>query len=78
MADPPKSADSAKPESTSSLDAIGHGIQKTIVDAMFAAFTSQTVQIPGSEYAELGVAMSATDALAKRSTAKKSRTTYSP
>ncbi|CAB0487605.1 IS110 family transposase [Corynebacterium diphtheriae] len=51
---------------------------KTIVDAMFAAFTSQTVQIPGSEYAELGVAMSATDALAKRSTAKKSRTTYSP
>ncbi|CAB0583564.1 IS110 family transposase [Corynebacterium diphtheriae] len=32
---------------------------------MFAAFTSQTVQIPGSEYAELGVAMSATDALAK-------------
>ncbi|CAB0538159.1 IS110 family transposase [Corynebacterium diphtheriae] len=39
---------------------------KTIVDAMFAAFTSQTVQLPGSEYAELGVAMSATDALAKK------------
>ncbi|VZH84800.1 hypothetical protein FRC0190_00799 [Corynebacterium rouxii] len=33
---------------------------------MFAAFTSQTVQIPGSEYAELGVAMSAADALAKK------------
>ena len=39
---------------------------ETIVDAMFAAFTSQTVQIPGSEYAELGVAMSAADALAKK------------
>lgn len=33
---------------------------------MFTAFTSQTVQIPGSEYAELGVAMSAADALAKK------------
>ncbi|CAB0719021.1 IS110 family transposase [Corynebacterium diphtheriae] len=33
---------------------------------MFAAFTSQTVQLPGSEYAELGVAMSATDALAEK------------
>ena len=39
---------------------------ETIVEAMFAAFTSQTVQIPGSEYAELGVAMSAADALAKK------------
>lgn len=36
-----------------------------VIDAMLAAIDGQTVSIAGAEYAELGVAMSATDALAK-------------
>lgn len=36
-----------------------------IIDAMLAAITTQTVAIAGAEFAELGVAMSAKDALAK-------------
>lgn len=36
-----------------------------IIDALFASMTQQTVKIAGSQYAELGVAMSAADALAK-------------
>lgn len=35
------------------------------IDAMLAAIHEQTVSIAGAEYAELGVAMSATDALTK-------------
>lgn len=36
-----------------------------VVEAMFAAINSQTVRIAGAEYAELGVSLSAKDALAK-------------
>lgn len=36
-----------------------------VIDAMLAAIHGQTVSIAGAEYAELGVAMSAKDALAK-------------
>lgn len=36
-----------------------------IVDALFASMTAQTVTIPGAHYAEMGIAMSAADALAK-------------
>ncbi|MDK8712278.1 IS110 family transposase, partial [Corynebacterium accolens] len=36
-----------------------------VIDAMLAAIHEQTVSIAGAEYAELGVTMSATDALAK-------------
>ena len=36
-----------------------------VIDAMLAAIHAQTVSIAGAEYAELGVAMSAKDALAK-------------
>ncbi|OHR25227.1 transposase [Corynebacterium sp. HMSC061H03] len=36
-----------------------------IVDALFAAITEQTIHIAGGHYAELGVAMSAKDALLK-------------
>ena len=36
-----------------------------IIDGLLDAIKNQTVVIPGSEYVELGVAMSATDALAK-------------
>ncbi|VEH08815.1 transposase-like protein [Corynebacterium kutscheri] len=41
---------------------------ETVIDAMFAAISGQTVQIAGAQYAELGVAMSAKDALLKTRT----------
>jgi len=37
-----------------------------VIDAIFAAIAEQTVSIAGAHYAEMGVAMSAKDALAKR------------
>ena len=54
---------------SSQLDWAGYQVSTTWgsgpIDAMLAAIHEQTVSIAGAEYAELGVAMSATDALTK-------------
>ena len=44
-----------------------------VIDAMLAAIHAQTVSIAGAEYAELGVAMSAKDALAKLEQSQRNR-----
>ena len=53
--------------------ACGHRARnpEPVIDAMLAVSHGQTVPIAGAEYAELGVAMSAKDALAKLEHRKK-------
>ena len=78
VVDQPDNADSAKPESTSSLDAIGHGIQKPSLKPCSQRLPAKQCRYLGRNTPNSVLRCQPLMLLRKRSTARKSRTKYSP